>query len=146
MKIAFRIHLLIAILFMLFAYNTQAQNTQVTVSGIKTAKGQIILNVFKDNKTYDEEQPFKRIIVEKKGIVKGTMVVNCTLEPGIYGITLLDDENKNGAMDKTMIRMPKEGFGFSNFYLEKMKKPSFDDFKVDLKATNNKVVIKVKYM
>ena len=59
---------------------------------------------------------------------------------------LLDDENENGKIDKSLIRMPKEGFGFSNFFMEKMKKPTFDDFKVDLKSHDNKVDIKVKYM
>jgi uncharacterized protein (DUF2141 family) len=73
------------------------------------------------------------------------MTVELTLEAGTYGITLLDDENANGKIDKNFIGIPKEGFGFSNFFMTKMKKPAFDEFKVDLK-TQPRVEIKVKYM
>jgi len=68
------------------------------------------------------------------------------LDAGIYGITLLDDENSNDKMDKSFIGMPKEGFGFSNFFMEKLKKPSFEDFKIQLKNDNAKIDIKVKYI
>jgi uncharacterized protein (DUF2141 family) len=85
-------------------------------------------------------------VFDKKDLANGTLTVNCVLEPGTYGLTLIDDENENGKIDKNLIGMPKEGFGFSNFFMEKMKKPVFDDFKVELKFPNNKVGIKVKYM
>lgn len=73
-------------------------------------------------------------------------MVNYKLDPGTYGITLLDDENKNGEMEKNVIGIPKEGFGFSNFFMEKKKKPSFSDFKTNIKGEGDKVQIKVKYM
>ena len=74
------------------------------------------------------------------------MIINCTLDPGTYGITLIDDENKSGELNKNMLGIPKEGFGFSDFFMEKMKKPAFDDFKVNVKNQNNKISIRVKYM
>ncbi|PQJ08792.1 hypothetical protein CJD36_022320 [Flavipsychrobacter stenotrophus] len=55
------------------------------------------------------------------------------LEPGVYGFALLDDENGNGTMDYNMFGMPKEGFGFSDFYLSGLKKPNFDQFKFTLR-------------
>jgi uncharacterized protein (DUF2141 family) len=136
-----------ALLIMLNVSAVFAQDTQIKVSGMRSVKGQIVLNVFKDSKSYNDEKPYKQLLFEKKNIIDSTFVVKCTLEPGIYGITLVDDENKNGVIDKNLIRMPKEGFGFSNFYMTKMEKPSFDDFKVEVKNnTENKIGIKVKYM
>ena len=140
-------NLLFGLLCMLNVSAAFAQNTKVKVTGIRSVKGQIVINVFKDEKTYDDEKPYKKLLFEKKDIVDGAIVLNCTLEPGIYGITLLDDENKSGDIDKNMLRIPKEGFGFSNFYMTKMVKPSFDDFKTEVKSnTENKIEIKVKYM
>ncbi|SFF02191.1 Uncharacterized conserved protein, DUF2141 family [Chitinophaga sp. CF118] len=140
-------NLMFGLLCMLNVSAALAQNTQVTVTGIKSVKGQIVLNVFKDNKSYDDQKPYKKLLFEKKDIVDGTLVLNCTLESGIYGITLLDDENKSGDIDKNLLGIPKEGFGFSNFYMTKMSKPSFDDFKIEVKSnTENKIGIKVKYM
>ncbi|MDN5286899.1 MAG: hypothetical protein JWR38_3173 [Mucilaginibacter sp.] len=144
---AIGINLFIGMLFTLFVSYAQAQETEVKVTAIRSSKGKIVLNVFKDNDTYDKEQPFKKFVFDKKALVNGTLTVKCELAPGIYGITLLDDENDNGKIDKNLIRIPKEGFGFSNFFMEKLKKPTFDDFKVEVKSNaENKIAIKVKYM
>jgi uncharacterized protein (DUF2141 family) len=32
----------------------------VKITGIRSAEGKIILNVFKDNESYDKEQPYKK--------------------------------------------------------------------------------------
>lgn len=138
----------IGLFFTLFSSNILAQNTQVTVSvsGIKSGKGKIVLNVFKDSDGYEKERPYKIFQFDKKALTNGSLVLKCTLDAGVYGITLLDDENSNDKMDKSFIGMPKEGFGFSNFFLEKLKKPSFEDFKIQLKNDNAKIDIKVKYM
>ncbi len=144
----FNISLVLGLLFSLFSLNAQAQSTQFTVnvSGIKSAKGQIILNVFKNSDGYENEKPYKIFKYDKKALVNGTLSIKCTLEAGVYGITLLDDENTNDKLDKSFIGIPKEGFGFSNFFMEKLKKPNFDDFKVQIKNENIKIDIKVKYM
>ena len=123
-----------------------AQESSVTISNIRSAKGQIILNVFKDSESYEKEIVLKKFVFDKKAIANGKMTVNFVFEPGVYGITLIDDENKNNELNKNILGIPKEGFGFSNFFMEKMKKPDFNDFKVDLRNNKNKISIKVKYM
>lgn len=139
------INLLIGLLFIFLASYIQALETAVKVTGIRSPKGKIILNVFKDNASYDDEKPCKTFTFDKTGMADGAMVLKCELEPGVYGFTMVDDENGNGKIDKNLVRIPKEGFGFSNFFMEKMEKPTFDDFKVDLK-TQSKIDIRVKYM
>lgn len=136
----------LSLLTMLVPSCLQAQNTEMVISGIESAEGQILLSIFKDNASYEKEQPFKTLNFEKKAIANGTLTVHFDLEPGTYGITLIDDKNKNGKIDKNMLGIPKEGFGFSNFFMEKMKKPLFDEFKVTLAPKNNNIKIKVKYM
>ncbi|KUJ62743.1 hypothetical protein AR687_04920 [Flavobacteriaceae bacterium CRH] len=136
----------IVLIILLCLSNSYGQNTAIKVSGIRSEKGQIILNVFKNSQDYEQEKVSKKLIFDKKAISNDLMIINCDLEPGTYGITLIDDENKNGELNKNLIGIPKEGFGFSNFFMEKMKKPAFDDFKVPVKNTGNKITIKVKYM
>lgn len=128
-------------------FNSYGQNAQFTiqVSGIKSGKGQLVLNIFKDSDGYEKERPYKKIQFDKKSLSSRVMTLKCSLDIGIYGITLLDDENANGSMDKSFIGIPKEGFRFSNFFMEKLKKPSFDDFKLQIKESL-KIEIKVKYM
>jgi uncharacterized protein (DUF2141 family) len=139
------LYLAAGMLLIILSSATQLKETELNITGIRSAKGNIIINVFKDDVSYNDEKPSKQFIFDKKAMANGTLNVKCNLEEGVYGITLLDDENGNGKIDKNFIRMPKEGFGFSNFFMEKLKKPAFDDFKVDLK-THPKVGIKIKYM
>ncbi|CAM3553668.1 DUF2141 domain-containing protein [Flavobacterium chungbukense] len=136
----------IVLIILLCLSNSYGQNTAIKISGIRSEKGQIILNVIKNSEDYEQEKVSKKLIFDKKAISNDLMIINCDLEPGTYGITLIDDENKNGELNKNLIGIPKEGFGFSNFFMEKMKKPAFDDFKVTVKNTGNKITIKVKYM
>jgi uncharacterized protein (DUF2141 family) len=145
MKIPLKGWLIVSIILLCIGCS-YGQNTIVKISGIRSEKGQIILNVFKNSEDYENEKVSKKLIFDKKAISNDLLMINCNLDPGTYGITLIDDENKNGELNKNLIGIPKEGFGFSNFFMEKMKKPEFDDFKTTIKSTNNKIVIKVKYM
>lgn len=122
----------------------QTIETQIKVIGIRSERGNIKLTIFKDSEGFEKSQPVKNLVFQKKAIVGGNLILTFKIEPGIYGIILLDDENSNGKMDKNFIRMSKEGFGFSNFMM-KFKKPSFDDFKVNLTSDPSKTEIKVRY-
>lgn len=145
-SIALGIHLFLGLPFICLAsYIQTLHQTEIKVAGIRSPNGKILVNVFKDQTSYDDEKPCKKFVFDKKALTNGTLVINCDLEPGVYGFTIVDDENNNGKIDKNIIGMPKEGFGFSNFFMEKMKKPMFDDFKVDLKS-KQKIEIRVKYM
>lgn len=137
---------LLALVFIFSSSFIHAQNIRVNVTELASARGKIVLSVFKDNERFKKEVPARVITFSKQGLVNGALTLNFTLEPGVYGITLLDDENENGKMEKNMIGIPKEGFGFSNFYLQKMKRPVFDDFKTEIKTGNNVVNIRMKYM
>lgn len=141
------IGLFAGLFFISNSLHAQTQNVKVTVSGVKSDKGQLVLNVFTDQTSFEKETPAKKIQIDKKKLVNGSTVVTIPLEPGVYGITLLDDENSNGDMDRNLLKMPREGFGFSNFYLEKMKRPTFEDFKILVTANHDtRAEIKVKYM
>lgn len=123
----------------------QAGEATIGITGIRSVKGNVVLSVFKNQAEYDEQKPFKQFTFDKKSLTGNKMIVSIKVEGGIYGITMVDDENKNGKIDKNFIGIPKEGFGFSNFLMEKMKKPSFNDFKINLPSAQP-VSIRVKYM
>jgi uncharacterized protein (DUF2141 family) len=42
----------------------------------------------------------KKLAFDKKTLNNGTLTVQVKLEAGTYGITLIDDENANGKIDK----------------------------------------------
>lgn len=140
-------YLAIVCLLVLPAMSLSAQDVEVTITGLKTAKGQIVIGVFKDDPTFQKEDAFLSRKFEKKDIKNGEMKIEFKMEPGLYGLTLLDDENKSGLMEYSFIGIPKEGFGFSDYYHSGIKKPKFDAFKFTLeKDQKKKINVKVRYM
>jgi uncharacterized protein (DUF2141 family) len=133
------------LLFPLFLIN--AQNVEVIIKEIRSDNGQIAIGVFKDDPTFQKEEAFLNLRFPKSKISNGEMKVEFTLEPGLYGLSLLDDENSNGMMEYNFLGIPKEGFGFSDYYHTGLKKPKFDAFKFTLEPNQKKVItIKVRYM
>ena len=124
-----------------------AQNIEIVVSGVKPGKGQALIAVFKDQKSFENKEPFIGLLFDKSRIVDGQLTTSIALEPGVYGISFLDDKNKNGAMDNNWIGIPKEGFGFSNFEHKGFRKPHFDDFQIEvMEGETRSILIKMKYM
>lgn len=135
-------------LFIIFqCATTNAQNVELTIKGIRSAKGTLQIGVFKDNESFKKEKSYKELKFQKTNVINGTLTVNFDLEPGIFGFALLDDENSNGKMDYNFFGFPLEGFGFSNYYHRGLTRPDLDAFDFSLiKNTTQKVVIEIRYM
>ena len=122
------------------------QTLHIQVTGIRNASGNIRLAFYSDSKSFDDEKPLFIRTVPKKEIVKESMKISYSdLKPGVYGIAILDDENANEKMDYGWV-LPKEGFGFSDYYHTGMTRPHFDKFDFVLKNEIKTVEIKVRYM
>jgi len=119
----------------------------VTIKDIKTPNGKILMGIYKDDISFDKELPYKKVQAFKTKISNGILLVEVKLEPGKYGISLMDDENFNGKMDYNFIGIPKEGFGFSNYYHSGLSKPKLNSFAFEvIENKNTKVEVKMKYM
>ena len=119
----------------------------VTIKDIKTPNGQILMGIYKDDVSFDKEIAYKKVQAFKTKISNGTLMVEVKLEPGKYGISLMDDENFNGKMDYNFIGIPKEGFGFSNYYHTGLTKPKLKSFLFEvIENKNTKVEVKMKNM
>ena len=119
----------------------------VTIKDIKSPNGQILMGIYKDDVSFDKEIAYKKAQAIKTKISNGTLLVEVKLEPGKYGISLMDDENFNGKMDYNFIGIPKEGFGFSNYYHTGLTKPKLKSFLFEvIENKNTKVEVKMKYM
>ena len=120
---------------------------EITVKNIKTQKGKILIGIFKDNASFDKGKPFKSVQSSKESMKNGVLTIKTQLEAGIYGASLLDDENNNTKMDYNFIGVPKEGFGFSNYYHKGFSKPKFQTFQFEVKeAVSTKIDMAIRYM
>ncbi len=116
------------------------------MTDIRSSSGSLKIGIYKDQMSFEQEKPLMKKTIYKKTIAGGVVVYEFVLEPGTYGVALLDDENDNGDMDFRLL-LPKEGYGFSNYYHTGLTKPNFSKFSFPVTAGGvANVTIKVKYM
>lgn len=116
----------------------------VKITNIRSNKGHIELQIYRDQPSFAKEVPWKIIHVPKDNLKENGIYYRINnLPEGTYGLAILDDENNDSKMNWSFL-LPKEGFGFSNYYHSVLSKPKFDNFKFYLKGEIN-VAIKVKY-
>ncbi len=113
----------------------------IIIKNIRNAKGRLSIGVFKDAESFEKEKPYKIIIVPKKELVGGTVKATIELEPGVYALSILDDENSDYKMEYNMVGMPKEGFGFSNYYHGGLSKPNFKQFLVFINSSQKSPIL-----
>ncbi|HKL33302.1 MAG TPA: DUF2141 domain-containing protein [Tangfeifania sp.] len=117
------------------------------IDNLRNDNGNVIVSVYKDAKSFDEGIPeFRKTINKKENMENGSFKAQVLLPPGVYGLVFLDDENNDGAMNNSFIGVPKEGFGFSNFYLPGFKKPKFSDFSFTLTENTETMQVKLRYL
>jgi uncharacterized protein (DUF2141 family) len=118
---------------------------EVVIEGVRSKKGKLVIAIFKDHESFEKRKPIKKVVLNKSEI-KGNEIV-FSISPGIYGISVLDDENDNNIMDYNFFGMPKEGFGFSNYYHKGLSKPHFDTFKFEIiDGIIKKIDIRLRYL
>lgn len=123
-----------------------SQTLKVNVTGVRSPSGSIVLAFYNTAEGFDKEKPLFLKKTSKSGLTNGTLTITYTdLKSGIYGIAILDDENSNDKMDYGWF-LPKEGFGFSNYYHTGLTRPTFDKFDFVLNNETKTIEIKVRYL
>lgn len=123
-----------------------AQSLVVRITGFRNSEGNVRLQFFDNASSFDEKKPICTKTVSKSAIVNGELSFTChDLKPGIYGLAVLDDENANTKMDYGLV-MPKEGFGFSDYYHTGLSSPQFESFKFLLGAASKTVKVRLRYL
>lgn len=103
----------------------------IHIHNIPTDKGNVMIALYnkpdgfmEKNKTY-----LNRIVPAKKGEV--ICEIN-DLVSGNYAVAVYHDPNQNGKLDKNILGIPTEYYGFSNDARGKFGPPSFNDCLVSL--------------
>lgn len=67
------------------------------------------------------------------------------LQPGTYALLVFHDENANGKLDTTM-KIPREGFGFSNNPRIRMGAPRYDEVRFTVPAGSSMQSVRLRYL
>ncbi len=147
-----RIRQLMAFLFLLpfyflFLSLKTSVPVELSITHIRSEKGQFVIAIHKDADSFEKKVPHQKFVVKKSNIKNGVQKVIIHLEPGVYGISLLDDEDSDTKMNYNFMGMPTEGFGFPNYYHTGYSKPTFNDFKLTVTSKpGQNFVVKLRYI
>lgn len=110
----------------------QTANITLKVTNIKEVKGNINFALFKSMDGFPDSDRYfiaKSIPVDAKEF---SFIIK-DVPADIYAISVYQDLNKDGVLNKNMFGIPKEPYGFSNNARGKKGPPKFEDAVLQLK-------------
>ena len=119
-----------------------AGDLTVTIDHIRNDHGTILAALY-DSDTSFMKQPLARATFQLKATPSEVRYVFHDLPAGKYALTVFHDENGNGQLDKNLLGIPKEGYGFSNSTAT--KPPRFDQAAFDFNGTTASITITLHY-
>ena len=118
---------------------------ELEITQIKNLRGLIRMCVYDSPEGYRNDVFIWDQTLKKDSVKENRLSIKLYLPEGIYGIAVLDDENRDGKMNY-FLGIPKEGFGFSGYFHSGLRKPEFSSFQFVHKNDNTKVTVKLKYL
>ena len=140
----------ILLLFLAFAAGlgkvcAQEGDLKITIRNIRSDSGLIRLALYSHEVQFPHE-PGRRFEFSKKMDADGNLNIRLTSIPhGEYAISILDDEDGNDRMKFNVLRIPREGFGFSNNVKPGLKSPRFEECAFILDQRELQLEIEVQY-
>lgn len=126
-------------------FEAEAQTLTLKFTNIRNSAGVFRIGIYIDEDSYKNGDPAFYRTASKENVKDGMLNVKYDdLKSGIYGIVVLDDENSNDKTDFGII-LPDEGFGFSNYIIDKLCAPDFSDFSFILNYDKT-VTIRITYL
>ncbi len=124
---------------------SQQNKISITISNIRSDKGIICLALY-DHKDQFPHDPSRDYEFSKTLINDSSLeVILSDIPPGIYALSLLDDEDENHKMKYNILRMPKEGYGFSNNVKPRLSSPPFEDCTFIVNEGSTHLEIRIQY-
>lgn len=124
MKVFLPILLLFSLLPVALAADEGGVSITVTVTNIPGVKGDLLIGLFDSERSFTK-RPLKN---SPKVRVTSTSPMTVTIpnvQPGTYAVSVVQDLNGNGRLDKSIVGMPQEPLAFSKIRQIPRGKPSF---------------------
>lgn len=142
---AFRALVLAALAPALIGAGTAGGEVTVTVTKLRSAKGQILACLTADPHAFpqcERDSKARSLILPAR---EGMVLDFGRVPEGRYAIALIHDENGNGKLDKHLV-IPREGFGFSRNAPVVFGPPSFSAASFAIDGTDHHEAIAVRYL
>jgi len=120
-----------------------AADLKVVVHDVKSSDGKVMVGLFRDPATFPNAND--RFAGQMADAHPGEVTVTFTgLEPGTYAVSAYQDVDGNGKLNRSLVGVPTEPYGFSRGARGLVGPPRFDDAKFDLGAGGAAIDVKIK--
>ncbi len=122
--------LIIFALLLISTHFSQAQTANLTINipNIKSTEGTIHIGLYNKEEHFPHSGSEFRKLVLKATAPAFTYTIK-NLPPGEYALAVYHDINGDGKINRNLLGVPKEGYGFSNNVKPFLSAPSFDKVK-----------------
>ena len=127
--------------------NTSNTNTiKVDVVGLHSNDGEVYCALYSSADGFPDGFA-KAASTTKAGITNEQAACEFrAIAPGDYAISVYQDENSNGKLDRNFVGMPKEGVGASNDAKGSFGPPKFADARFSYKGGTQELTIHMRYL
>lgn len=101
----------------------------LSINGIVVDKGSVVVNVYTTEANFLK----KAFITQTLKTTNKLADTDFNLPAGTYAIAIYQDLNNNRKLDKGLLGIPNEPYGFSNSYRPSFGSPDFDACKLLIK-------------
>ena len=145
MRASMAILLLASMSLMPVVMSAQSTALTIEITNIRFEKGWIRLGLYNHPDQFPVN-PSRTYDFKKTSLKEGMMeIILDDILPGTYVISLLDDVNGNDQMDYKLIKIPSEGYGFSNNIKPGLKHPSYDHCSFQIPEEQFRIKIEMQY-
>lgn len=112
-------------------------NLKVKIAGFDGEVGNVVLALYRSIDEFpSNDSPF-RYGTKKVSSLEDGIFTFYNLPKDNYAVAVYHDVNKNGKLDKNLVGMPTERYGFSNNARGVFSSPSFDEAKFSVDETTS---------
>ena len=114
-------------------YPVDSSSIELTVKNIQNESGTIKIALYNSPGNFPNRDKAYRVAEVKatKPQVKYTFE---DIPDGDYAMAIFHDENADGELNFKLFFIPKEPYGFSNDFIPRYSKPTFDDARFEVKG------------
>jgi|UPI0003FFDD6E uncharacterized protein (DUF2141 family) len=129
-------------LFFYSAPNHNQTKLTITIQNISPVQGKVYVGLYNSKADFPKEDK----VFQGKVVDVTSAQVSCTFEVpnGNYAVSSYHDKNSNGKLDKNLMGVPTEAYGFSNNARGTFGPPSFEDAKVVCQGGTKNIQITLK--
>ncbi len=119
--------LIIASILVITPFILSAAEVSMVMKNLKHTRGFIRIAVYDSSEGFLKPGKTVAVCESKSPLNQKETRVICELKPGKYAAAVFHDENNNGRLDTNFIKMPQEGYGFSNDAKGALGPPDYED-------------------